>query len=381
MLTSLAVDGRAPDASRALALRVLRDRAAESVTPASDLPSARAGAVRRREALQRVEGWTRAVLGSVDTSPWLRRTVLQDSGSLALAERARVLALHGLFDDAAGLLALDDPGDVAGWRARAARARVDGEEERLDALQVASPGAVDVPPPTADGPTTFALELTLGADTEAADHAAAVVQALVALLRAHPHVERAAWVRAVALHPSVVSTPDATDGRAAGDDTHDLEAVLMGRPGSTVARAWLALQLAEASEVAARAHVSVDGTTLWVQVGAEGVTLRPGAAPAPYEPPLDGIVAVPGARGMDVLVILGRVQRDVAACMNLPSRDAARAAGTSGFVAPVEASRTLAALGERWPAAPGLRALQEAALERACVAHGPWRDTSRGGPP
>ncbi len=379
ILRSVAEDTHAPDTSRGLALRVLRARAGDSLAADSDVASARAGALRRRKALATVDALARTVLGRVDTSPTLRRAVLHDADSVALAERARTLALHGLYDDAALLLA-DDQGatlDADAWRARGALARLPGAHETSthdDEARV-TPSAIAVAPPAPRRRADFVIEATLGEDTEAADHAAAVFHALVTSLHARPVPERAAWIRSIALHPAVASL-----------DTGDVEAALMGRPATPAARGWLALRLAEATSVASAADVSPDGTHLWMRVGAERVHLTAvSVPPADANPPGDTL-PIDTPDQLDVLAALPSLAHAIDACAApqdtsdaavrgaayLATAPARSVRGATPWRDAARIGRLLAAMRTRWPEAPGLEALSARAIAARCVTHGPW---------
>ncbi len=386
ILRAIAVDPDAHDASRALALRVLRARAGDSLAPDTDLGSARAAALRRREALARVDALARSVLGALDTSPSLRREVLEDAGGPALAESARRLALHGLYDHAALLLEGDSADPVPAWRAREARARVDPDHaptpRSIDPafpIETSRPSAAVMPPPSDPGASRWVVEAELGADTEAADHAASVYQAIVASLRAHPAPERAAWIRTIALHPTVETT-----------ETGSIEAVLMGRPGPPAVRAWLALHLSEASAVSSTAAVAGDGGTFWVRVGAETTLLTSGASPK------RGIVAprdalpLQAAEQADVLALLPVLDHELTRCIDATGRDRGHTATTTHGATHASdtdtrrephppaahdataTGRLLADLSTRWPDAPGLARRARQALDARCVILGPW---------
>ncbi len=379
MLRSVTVDEHVPDASRALALRVLRKRAGASTVADTDLTSARAGALRRRVALAKIDAIAHKVLGRVDTSPALRREVLHDAASVALAEYARGLALHGLYDDAAPVLE-DESTTVVGaerWRASKALQRIQTPEVPTDAdMGNDDPPAVGRPAPVPPGVATFVLDASLGPNTEASDHAAALFQALVALLHRYPAPERAPWIRTIALHPSVASS---TEG--------DVEAVLMGRPGPPAARAWLAVRLAEATSVSSEAEVSEDGSHLWVRIGADGVFLAPGALPERGDTPLGRVTRITNPDALDVLTVLPALSHAVSACSathmasGVATHGAAHAeerlAPRSREATRVDTAATgqlVADLRARWPSAPGLAGLAATAVTARCVTHGPWPD-------
>jgi hypothetical protein len=379
MLRSLTVDEHVPDASRALALRVLRQRAGESIVADTELTSARAGALRRRVALTKIDAIAHTVLGRVDTSPALRREVLHDAASVALAEYARGLALHGLYDDAAPVLE-DRSTTVVGaerWRASKALQRIHTQEVPTDAeMGNDDPPAVGRPEPVPPGVATFVLDASLGPDTEASDHAAALFSALVALLHRYPAPERAAWIRTIALHPAVASSEDG-----------DVEAVLMGRPGPPAARAWLAVRLAGATSVSSEAEVSEDGSHLWIRVGAGRVLLAPGALPARGDPPLGRATRIATPDALDVLATLPALSHAVSECSATKKASGVATHGTAHAEEGLEfrsreATRVdTAATGElvadlraRWAGAPGLAGLAATAVTARCVTYGPWPD-------
>lgn len=359
-LASFARDPSAPDGARARALRILRARA-EWVDPDAearldaDLTAARVQAQVRRRARNRVESDARALLTGPDASPALRRQVLADSHDPQLAVVARGVAVHGLYDAAARLLAASgDPAwHVASWRAGAAGARGGSAGTRAaaflpgptaprgatDAAPAWPPGAEDMPPPAQSGPHDALLHALLGPDTESADHAVEVLAAVIRSVRAHDRGDRPAWVRSAALHPRVSS----------GDG--DVRAALRGEPATPAARGWLAAALGEAAGVAVTLTVDASGV-LHARVGLVTVALAEGAPPRPV------------AAGAGRAVVPDDLLRVAAV----------RAALASPGCDPQRVGRWLAGSGR--DDAAGVRAVASAAVAARCAVHGPFPEAA-----
>ncbi|MEN9787742.1 MAG: hypothetical protein RLZZ299_3006 [Pseudomonadota bacterium] len=357
-LATFARDPAVPDAARARALRILRARAgwvdpdAEARLDA-DLTAARVQAQGRRRALRRLDASARALLSDPGTSPGLRRQVLSDSGDMQLALLARGIAVHGLYDAAAGLLAASgDPSWVAAaWRARQG---VPGTEGAVgvdgasgppvprgapDAAMSWPPPASEMPPPAAAGAHDAVLHALLGPDSEAADHAVEVLAATIRSVRGHDRADRPAWVRAAALHAGVPS----------GDG--DVRAALAGEPATPAARAWLAAVLGEAVGVAVVLGEDAAGV-VHVRVGSGTVALADGVSPR-------AAAAIGGA---------------AAAPDDLLRVDAVRAAVASGRCDPERVGRWLAA--SRREGAPGVRVQAASAVAARCAVHGPFPEAA-----